>query len=126
MNWELSSKWKISEITTPANDYILVRRNFVSHARRLKASAELIDDLWCIILKRSQATLDATTQRGIRYAILTSARRYRPDRVFIMRGLNARFATDTLFSDVKSLNHITCAQFFHTKLVSMLLTQWNI
>ena len=32
-----------------------------------------------------------------------------------MRRLNARFATDTLFSDVKSLNQNTCAQVFSHK-----------
>ena len=32
-----------------------------------------------------------------------------------MRWLNARFATDNLFSDVKSLNQNTCAQFFSHK-----------
>ena len=97
-------KRKISEITTPANDEIPERRTFISHARQLKASADLIADLWCIGPTRSQATLGATMQRGIRSAILPLARRYNSDRVFSMRGLNARFATDTLFSYVKSLN----------------------
>ena len=32
-----------------------------------------------------------------------------------MRRLNAQFATDTLFSDVKSLNQNTCAQVFSHK-----------
>ena len=68
-------KRKISEITTQANDEIPARRNFVSHTRNLKAPAKLIDDLWCIGIKRSQATLGATTQRGIRSAILPIARR---------------------------------------------------
>ena len=108
-------KRKISEITTPANDEIPARRTFVSHARHLKASAELIADLWCIGLKRYKATLGTITQRGIRSEILPSARRYRADRVFSMRWLNARFATDTLFSDVKSLNQNTCAQVFSHK-----------
>ena len=44
---ELGAKLKrnISEITTPANDKIMARRTLVSHARHLKASAELIADL---------------------------------------------------------------------------------
>ena len=108
-------KRKISEITTPANNEILARRTFISYARQLKASDERIADLWCIGLKRSQATLGATTQRGIRSTILPLARRYRDDRVFSMRWLNARFATDTLFSDVKSFNQNTCAQVFSHK-----------
>ena len=82
-------KQNISEITTTSSDEIPERRTFFSHARHLKASAELISDLWCIVLKRAQATLGTTTQRGIRYAILKLARRYRDDRVFSMRRLNA-------------------------------------
>ena len=105
-------KRKILEITTSANYEIPARRTFVSHARHLKASAKLIADLWCIGLKRSQATLGATTQRGIRSAILPLASRYRSDRVFSMRWLNARFPADALFSDVKSLNQNMCAQVF--------------
>ena len=85
-------KQKISEITTPANDEIPERITFVSHARHLKASAELFSDLWCIGLKRAQATLGANTQRVIRYAILSLSKRYRADRVFSMRRLDARFA----------------------------------
>ena len=46
-------KRNISEINTPANDEIPVRRTFVSHARHLEASAELISDLWCIGIKRA-------------------------------------------------------------------------
>ena len=108
-------KRKISEITTPANYKIPERRTLVSHSIQLKASAELISDLFCIGLKRDQATLGATTQRGVRSATLPLARRYRDDRVFCMRWLNAQFVTDTLFSDVKSLNQNTYAQFFSHK-----------
>ena len=110
-------KWKISEITTPDNDEIPARRTLVSHSRHLKASSELIDDLWCIGLKRSQATLGTTMQRGIRSTILPLARIYRADRVFIMSRLNAQFATDNLFSDVNSLNQNTCAKVFSHKIV---------
>ena len=80
-----------------------------------QASAEVIADLWYIGLKRPQATLGTTTQTGIRSAMLVLERRYRDDRVFSMCWLNARFATDTLFSDVKSLNQNTCAQVFSHK-----------
>ena len=44
--------------------------------------------------------------------ILPLTRRYRADRVFNICRLNAQFATDTLFSDIKSLNQNTCAQVF--------------
>ena len=108
-------KREISEITNPSNDEITARKTFVSHARHLKASAEMIYELWCIGIKRSQSTLGANTKRGIRSAILPLERRYRSDRVLSIRRLNVRFATYTLFSDVKSLNQNTCAQVFSHK-----------
>ena len=108
-------KRKISEITTPANDEIPERRTFVSHARHLNASAEIIADLCCIGFKRSLATLGATTKRVIIFAILSLTRRYRANRVFSMRRLNTQFATDTLFSNVKSLNQNTCSHVFSHK-----------
>ena len=105
-------KRKISKITTTANDDIKERSTFVSHARHLKASTELIADLWCIVLKILHATLVSTTQMVIGSARLPLARRYRADRFFSMRRLNAPFLTDTLFSDVRSINQNTCAQVF--------------
>ena len=114
---DLGSKMKrwLCSIATPAVRDIPARRTFVSHSRHLKASAELIDDLRCIGIKKEKATLDATTQRGTRYAILPLRRRYRADRVYILKRLNTRFATDTILSDIKSLNHNVCAQVFSYK-----------
>ena len=43
------------------------------------------------------------------------SRRYRADRMYHMKRLNAKFATDTFFSDTKSLNQNTCAQIFSHK-----------
>ena len=108
-------KRKISEIITPANDEIPSRRTLIYHVRHLRASAELIADLWYIGLKRSQDKLGATTKRRNKYAILTLASRYRADRVFSMRWSNVRFVTDTLFSDVKSLNQNISTQLFSHK-----------
>ena len=94
-------KQNISDIVTLAADEIPKIRTFISHARHLKASAELIAYLWCIGLKRSRTTLGTTTQIGFRSAILPLERRYRDDRYFSMKWLNVSFAIDTLFSDVK-------------------------
>ena len=95
-------KRNISEIVTPAADDISVGGTFISNMIHLKASDELIADLWCVGIKRSQATRGVTNQRGVRLAILPLARIYREDTVFSMRRLNARFVTDTLF---QTLNH---------------------
>ena len=61
------------------------------------------------------ATLNATTQRGRRSAILPIGRRYRADRAYNMKRLNAKFATDTLYGDIKSINQNTCAQIYTNK-----------
>jgi hypothetical protein len=71
------------------------RRTFVSDERHVKVSAELIAEGFGIGPTRAQRTLRVTTQRGIRSAILPISRRYRADRVFGVRRLNGKFATDT-------------------------------
>ena len=111
----LGSMMKVSKIHTAIDDDIPARRTFVSYDRHKKASAESIADLWCIGIKRARATMDATTQRGTRSAILPLSRRYRADRVYNLKRLDARFATDTLFSDIKSLSQNTCAQIYSHK-----------
>ena len=90
-------KRNISEIVTPAADEIPARRTFIPHARNLKAPADMIVDLDCIDLNVSQAALCDTTKRGIRSSILLIEHRYKADRVFSTRQLNAHFATDTFF-----------------------------
>ena len=70
---------------------------FVSHSRHLKASVELIADLWCIGIKKANATLEMTNQRGIISVILPLSHRYQADIFYILKKLNARFVTDTLF-----------------------------
>ena len=47
-------KRNISEIVTPAADEIPARRTFISHVIYLKASSEIISDLWCVGLKISR------------------------------------------------------------------------
>ena len=108
-------KRNISEIFNPAADEIPTRRTFVSYARHLMATYDLIADLWCIVLKISQAMIGATSQRKVKLYILPLTRRYRYDKVFSMIRLNAHFLTDTLFSDVKSLNHNKSAKVFSHK-----------
>ena len=76
---------KISEIINLSTDDIPARRTFISHARHLNVSSDLFEDLWYIFLKRDQATLGATTQRGVRLAILPLSRRYRAVRLFSMK-----------------------------------------
>ena len=76
-------------------------RTFVSHSWNLKAFTEFIVDLWCIGIRESKETLEATNQKIIRSAILPLIRRYITDIVYSLKRLNSRFANDTLFSDIK-------------------------
>ena len=78
-------------------DDIPVRRTFVSYSRHNKISAESIAELWCIGIKRAKDTMNTTTQRGTRSAILPISRRYRADRRFTMKRLNGKFSSDTLY-----------------------------
>ena len=87
----------------------------MSQSRDLKASAEVIADTWCIGVKKVKTTLESNNQRGTRSDILTLSRRYRFDRVYRLKRLNARFAKDTIFLDIKSLNQNVCAQVFSHK-----------
>ena len=71
--------------------------------------------MWGIGPKRAQATIDATTQRGTRSAVLPIARRYRADRMYNVQRLNCKLSCDTIWSDVRSLLQNNCAQVYTHK-----------
>ena len=108
-------KPRLCIISTPTVSNIPERRTFVSHSRHLKASVELTSDLWCIGVNKEKSTLEATTQQGTGSALLPLRRRYQADRVYNLNRINGRFAIDTLFSDINSLNKTVCAQLFGLK-----------
>ena len=91
------------------------RRTFVSTERHVKVSAELLADRFGIGPKRAQRTLRVTTQRGVRSAILPISRRYRADRVFGVKRLNGKFATDTAYGKIKSLRGNVGSQIYSHK-----------
>lgn len=64
------------------NEVIPGKRSFVSKDRHTPLSTESLSEKWFIGPKRAQDTLRATTQRGIRSAILPISRRYRADRFY--------------------------------------------
>ncbi len=71
------------------------QRTFVSTEQHVKVSAELLADCFGIGPKRAQRTLRVTTQQGVCSAILPISRQYCADRVFGVKRLNGKFATDT-------------------------------
>ena len=115
----------ISKATTtvPTNDFtyhgeiddIPARRTFVSGERHAVITADALAERWCIGPKRAHATLQVTTQRGVRSAILPLSRRYKADRMYNMRRLQGKFATDTFYPEFKSLNQNKCAQIYSHK-----------
>jgi hypothetical protein len=88
------------------------RRTFISDERHCKVNAQVLAERFGISIPRAQRTLRVTTQRGVRSAILPISRRYRADRIFSVRRLNGKFATDTAYGSVKSLRgHVGCQLF---------------
>ena len=88
---------------------------FISHERHRKLSAESLAESWGIGLKKAKSTINATTQRFKRSAILPISRRYHADRFYDTKRLNAKFSTYTLWADVKSLNQHKYVHLFTQK-----------
>ena len=90
------------------------RRTFVSDARHVKVSADLIAERFGIGPTWAQRTLRVTTQRGVRSVILLITRRYQADRVFWVKRLNGKQATDMAYGKVQSLrSNIGCQLYSH-------------
>jgi len=86
---------------------------FVSQKRHSQISPEQLSERWNKGLTQAKKTLQVTTQKGVRSAILPLSRRYRTDRMFNQRKLRGqKFYTDTLFGKTKSLTNNTCVQIF--------------
>ena len=82
----------------------------------MKSSAELIADLWYIIIDKAKETLEANTQWGTRSAIFPLRHKYLAGRVYSLKSLNSRFATYAFFSDMNLLNQNVCVQVFSHKI----------
>jgi hypothetical protein len=111
----LKRKYYISQINTIYDQIdVPARRTFISDERHVKVSSELIAERFGISMNRAQKTIRVTTQRGVRSAILPIARRYRSDRVFGVKRLNGKFATDTAYGKIRSLrSHVGCQLYTH-------------
>ena len=98
---------KSTQVDVPAS------RTFVSSNRHSQINSENLSERWNIGLNQAKQTLQVTTQKGVRSAILPLSRRYRTDRMYQQRKLrNQKFYTDTLFGKCKSLTNNTCVQIF--------------
>jgi hypothetical protein len=72
------------------------RRTFVSTERHSKITADHIAERFGIGPERAKETLRVTSQRGLQSAILPIGRRYCADKMFDVKRLKGKFATDTL------------------------------
>ena len=91
------------------------RNAFISRERYSEMSAESLDESWGIGIKKAGATINATTQKFKRSAILPISRRYCADRFYNVKRLDGKFSTDTLWADVKPPNQHKYAQLFTHK-----------
>ena len=66
-------------------------------------------------MKQAHLTLDATTRKFIRSAIMPFSRRYRLERLFGIRRLDYGISTDTIDGKIKSIHGDRNAQIFGTK-----------
>ena len=68
------------------------RRTFINTDRHKSLTAESLSELWHIGPKRAKATINVTTQYGIRSAIMPLSRRYRSDRMLFKKRHNIVYA----------------------------------
>ena len=74
---------------------IPARRTFIDRERHRLHTAQSIAEMWNIGLQKAKQTIEASTQNGIRSALMPLTRRYRSDRMYNIKRLRGRFATDT-------------------------------
>ena len=90
-------------------------RTYVSSERHNQVSADNISEILGIGPNKAKQMLRITRQRGTRSAILPIGRRYRTDRMYDVKRLNGKFATDTLYGNVISLRGNKASQIYSNK-----------
>jgi hypothetical protein len=114
---ELMTHWSFGETTTYDKDLedTPARTTFVSTESHSTIMADHVDEYFGIATERTKVTLRATTQRGMRSAILPIGRCYRANMMFNVKHLKGKFATDTLWATTKSLNSNVATQIYTHK-----------
>ena len=92
-----------------------VRRTFISKERHQQADAETLAEKFGIGLQRARDMLKATTQQGMRSAILPISRQYHADCMYCVKRLNAKFLTDTMWAKMKSRQQNVASQIYSYK-----------
>ena len=94
---------------------IPARRTFIDRERHRLHTAQSIAEIWNIGLQKAKQTIEASTQNGIRSALMPLTRRYRSDRMYNIKRLRGRFATDIFFASIRSLHGNSCTQIYSHK-----------
>ena len=124
----------ISKVTTTpsdqSNDTTFLQRNeemdsgksdiptlntFQSSERHTDVTPQSLSERWGISLATATKTLQKTTQRFLRSAVLPLSRRYRVDRMFTRKTLSGSWSTDTMDGRCKTLDGNKFAQVFANK-----------
>ena len=119
---QISSVYCSKEMAEAINDQRFIKstqvdvpaaRTFVSSKRHSQVTSKNLSEKWNIGLEQAKQTLQVTTQKGVRSAIMPLSRRYRTDLMYQQKKLrNQKFYTDTVFGKCKSLTNNTCIQIF--------------
>jgi hypothetical protein len=94
----------VTDVPTP--------NTFISDERRSDVSPESLADRWCIGIDQARLTLEHTTQRLVRSALLPLTRRYKADRIFQLPRLQGEWFSDTVDGRVKSRDGNKYGQIF--------------
>ena len=94
----------VSDVPTPTT--------FISTDWRSVVTPESLAERWLIGLETAKQTLEKTTQRLVRSALLPLSRRYKADRIFQLPRLQGTWFTDTIDARVKSKDGNLHAQIF--------------
>ena len=116
---------ELSKRTLDIGDADVSRPNvFMSTNRHTDVSAEDLSERRCIIFKTAKETLNKTTQKFIRSALLPLSRRYMADRMFRKKTLSGAWSCDTLDGRTMSLDgnryaHVFANKCYFTKIYPM-------
>ena len=99
----------------PGNTDATLLPTFQSSDRHSDVTPQSLSERWGISLQAASKTINKTTQRFLRSAVLPLGRRYRTDRMFTRKTLSGTWSTDTMDGRCKSLDGNKYAQVFANK-----------
>ena len=77
-------------------DEISPPRTFISKQRHTNTTPEDLSEVWGISVDQARMTLEATTQKHVRSALMPLSRRYRMDRMYEPKRIFGEMASDTM------------------------------